>query len=125
MSAKKTGKTPLSSVRQRCAERPGATLDHTFGPETDLYRVGNKMFALVNTEDLGSATLKASPEEVQALLATYDFARPGYYMNKRHWVTIDLVEGVPIGDVLELVDESYRLVLESLPKKRQAEIGSS
>jgi predicted DNA-binding protein (MmcQ/YjbR family) len=104
---------------------PGVTLDHTFGEDTDVYRVGNKMFALVNTEGLGFATLKAVPEEVRALLEQYDFARPGYYMSKRHWVTLDLVEGVPIGEVLELVDQSYRLVLQALPKKVQAEIYSA
>ena len=115
--------TTLDAVCRQCMTKPGATLDHTFGPETDIYRVGNKMFALVNTEGSGSATLKALPDEVRALLATYDFVRPGYYMNKRHWITVDLVEGVPIDEVLEFVDESYRLVLESLPKKLQAEIG--
>ena len=102
----------------------GVTLDHTFGDDTDVYRVGNKMFALVSTEGAGFVTLKASPEEVQALLGQYDFARPGYYANKRHWVTLDFVEGVPVDDILEIVDESYRLVFEALPKKVQTEIHS-
>ena len=125
MNARPAERTPLDTVCARCAAKPSATLDHTFGPETDIYRVGNKMFALVNTEGLGAATLKAPPEEVQALVEQYDFARPGYYMNKRHWVTVDLVDGVPLDELLELVDESYRLVLESLPKWRQSEIRSA
>ena len=125
MSASRATNTTLATVRRQCAAMQGATLDHTFGPETDIYRVGNKMFALVNTEDLGAATLKASPEEVQALLAQYDFVRPGYYMNKRHWVTIDLVDSVPVDELRELVAESYRLVLQSLPKKHQSEIRSA
>ena len=119
-----TDRTPLSAVVTHCAAMPGARLDHTCGGDTDVYRIGNKMFALVNTEDTGYITVKASPEEVQALLSQYDFVRPGYYMNKRHWITIDLVADVPVDEVGELVDESYRLVLESLPKKTQAEIRS-
>ncbi|MBG6191675.1 putative DNA-binding protein (MmcQ/YjbR family) [Arthrobacter sp. CAN_A212] len=125
MSADTVDEEALAAVCGHCAGLPGATLDHTFGEDSDVYRVGNKMFALVNTEGRGFATLKAPPEEVRALLEQHEFARPGYYMNKRHWVTLDLVEGVPVGEVLELVGESYRLVLEALPKKAQAEIRSA
>lgn len=124
MRAARENMAALFVVCERCAAMPGATLDHNFGEQTDVYRVGDKMFALVNTQGLGFATLKASPEEVQALLEHRDFARPGYHMNKRHWVTLDLVEGVPVDELLELVDESYRLVFKSLPKNRQAEIPS-
>ncbi len=61
-------------------------------------------------------------EEGEALRSQYDFVRPGYYMNKRHWIAVDLVDEIPMDEVAELVDESYRLVFESLPKKRQAEL---
>lgn len=104
---------------------PGASLDHTFGADTDIYRVGGKMFALVNTDGPGFATLKAPPDEVPALLARYDFCRPGYYMNKRHWVTFDPIPDVLRDEVFEAVAESYRLVLASLPKKLQSEVGRS
>lgn len=42
-------------------------------------------------------------------------------MNKRHWIPVDLVEVAPMDEVFELVEESDRLVFESLPKKRQTE----
>lgn len=118
-------RVPLAAMCEYCAGLPGATLDHTFGTDTNVYRVGNKVFALINTQDSGVATLKASPEEVQSLLAQYAFARPGYHMNKLHWVTFDLVAGVPVDELLELLDESHRLVLASLPQSRQAEIRSA
>ena len=103
---------------------PGASLDHAFGPETDIYRVGDKIFAMVNTDDPGYVTLKAPPEEVQALLVQYDCTRPGYYMNKRHWITIDLTGDEPVAELPDLIADSYRLVFTSLSKKRQAEIRS-
>ena len=105
-----------------CREMPSATVDNTFGPETNVYRVADKIFALVNIEDDNYVTLKTLPEDGEALRAQYDFVRPGYYMNKRHWITIDLVPAVPMDEVRELISESYRLVFEALPKKRQAEL---
>ncbi len=38
---------------------------------------------------------------------------------------LQAIEGVPVEELLELIDESYRLVLESLSKKSQAEIRSA
>ncbi|NKF31127.1 MmcQ/YjbR family DNA-binding protein, partial [Pseudomonas sp. BGM005] len=42
-----------------------------------------------------------------------------YHMNKRHWIT--LLPGPSLEDelVAELITESYRLVVEKLPKARR------
>lgn len=106
---------PLEQIQRRCAGQNAATQDNTFGPQTDVYRVGEKIFAMVNDDD-GFVTLKAEPDDVLALQQQYGFVRPGYYMNKRHWVTVDLVPDLPVAEVCELVDDSYRLVYESLTK---------
>ncbi|MEZ5383810.1 MAG: MmcQ/YjbR family DNA-binding protein [Microthrixaceae bacterium] len=103
---------------------PEASLDNTFGPEVDVYRLDNKIFAMVKTSDPGYVTLKAPPEEVLALLDQYGCARPGYYMNKRHWITFDLTGDEPVAELPDLIADSYRLVRSSLSKKRQAEIDS-
>ncbi|MGI9612766.1 MAG: MmcQ/YjbR family DNA-binding protein [Acidimicrobiales bacterium] len=107
--------SPLDQIQRRCAGQHGATQDNTFGPQTDVYRVGEKIFAMVNDDD-GFVTLKADPEDVLALQQQYDFVRPGYYMNKRHWVTVDMQPDLPVDEVRELVDDSYLLVFESLTK---------
>lgn len=115
--------TETDQICRWCIELPSATVDNAFGPETNVYRVANKIFALANIEDGAYVTLKTLPEEGEALRAQYDFVREGYYMNKRHWITIDLVEGVPMEEIQELIGESYQLVFDSLSKKRQADIG--
>lgn len=114
----------LDQIGGWCQHMAGASLDHAFGLETDVYRVSDKIFAMVNTNDPGYVTLKARPEEVRALLEQYDCTRPGYYMNKRHWITIDLNGDVPTAELPDLIAESHRLVFSSLPKKLQAEISS-
>ena len=117
--------TKIDQVCEWCASQPASTTDNTFGPETNVYRVADKMFALANVEVGDFVTLKALPDDGAALRAQYDFVREGYYMNKRHWITVDLVENVAMDELRELIEESYRLVFESLPKRRQAELRSS
>lgn len=47
---------------------------------------------------------------------------PGYYSDGRMWISLDLDAGLPEDLVLELCDESYRLVFAKLAKRRQREI---
>lgn len=101
---------------------PSATVDNAFGHAVDVFRVADRIFAMVNTEDGNYVTVKVLPDDGEALRAQHDYVRPGYYMNKRHWVTIDLVPEVSIGELQELAADSYRLVVESLSKARQAEL---
>ncbi len=97
-----------------------ATVDNPFGPQTNVYRVGEKIFALINVDGGHTITLKTLPEEGVALRSQYESVGPGYHMNKRHWITIELTE--PMAELDELIAESHRLVFESLPKKRQVEL---
>ncbi len=102
----------------------GAVLEFPFGDDAAVYKVGGKMFALATVnDDPGYIALKVDPDDGVALRAQYDFIREGYYMNKRHWITVDLVSEAPMDEVRQLIGESYLLVAESLTKKARAEIG--
>ena len=52
----------------------------------------------------------------QALRDEYAEITPGYHMNKRHWVSVRAGEALSRRFVRELVVDSYRLVLEKLPR---------
>ena len=111
-------------VAQWCQGMQGAVLDHPFGPETAVYKVEGKMFALVAIDESpGRITLKALPEEGEALRAQYSFISGGYYMNKRHWITVDLVAEAPMDEIRELIAESHRLVACGLSKKKRVALG--
>jgi len=120
-----SGDDMVEQVCGWCTDMLGSTCDNTFGPQTNVYRVGEKIFAMINLGDGEFVTLKALPDEAEALREQYDSVRPGYYMNKRHWITIDLVGEVAMDEIRELVAESHRLVFESLTKKLQAELRSA
>jgi predicted DNA-binding protein (MmcQ/YjbR family) len=41
-------------------------------------------------------------------------------MNKQHWNTVYFEEGIPEKLLQELIDHSYQLVIDGLPKKLKA-----
>lgn len=106
------------SLRQHLLEKPGATEDFPFGPEVTVFKVGGKMFALMPTDAVPlTVSLKCDPDDALALRAMYpDAVQPGYHLNKRHWNTVTLDGTVPEDVVLDMIEESYQLVLGSLTR---------
>ena len=102
---------------------PGSVLGYPFGPEAAVYKVGGKMFALVAVDGSEYVTLKVEPEEGVALRSEHSFVREGYYMNKRHWITVDLGPDVNMAEVDELIENSHGLVMSALTKKVRTELG--
>ncbi len=87
------------------------------------YMLCGKMFALRGHDNNGKAiiTLKIEPSYGAQLRMEYADITPGYYMNKLHWNSVALDGNVPEALLKEMIDESYTLLLHSLPKKRQKE----
>ncbi|RFU37176.1 MmcQ/YjbR family DNA-binding protein [Actinomadura logoneensis] len=106
-------------VTEHCLGLPGAAEDFPFGDQPAVYRVGGKIFALLAEHaDPPSVSLKLPPDEVVALRAEFpDTVRPGYHLNKRHWVTVLLDGGLDTGMVRELLDQSYDVVVATLPRR--------
>ncbi len=101
-----------------CEAKPGSVLEFPFGPEAAVFKVHGKMFALVAVDGPPDyVTLKAVPEVGEALRGQHDFVREGYYMNKRHWITVDIEPDTPAQLVEELIEDSYDLVVSKLPKR--------
>ncbi len=98
-------------LRAWCLEFPGASQTFPFGPETSVFKVGGKIFAL---SPLGSEPLRVSvkcdPEVGEGLRATHESIVPGYHLNKRHWITVTLGGDAPDAQVRDLIEDSYDLV---------------
>jgi predicted DNA-binding protein (MmcQ/YjbR family) len=46
----------------------------------------------------------------------YEEVRPGYHMNKKHWNTVEIETRIPDAELRKMIDHSYDLVANSLPK---------
>lgn len=100
-----------------CLSKPFVTQDFPFGPETLVLRVHGKIFALTGLDDAEfKVNLKCDPDWALELRGEHDEIQPGYHMNKKHWNTVHF-DGT-LGNKLlkELIDKSYDLVYQSLPK---------
>ena len=105
----------LPDVIAHILSKPGAEETLPFGPDTLVYKVGGKMFALTSPDDFpASVNLKCDPDRALELRDQYPAITPGYHMNKRHWNTLILDGSVPGKLIKELIDHSYDLVVAGL-----------
>ncbi|WP_425315586.1 MmcQ/YjbR family DNA-binding protein [Streptomyces nanshensis] len=88
-----------------------------FGPETSVFKVLGKMFALTSLDAQPlTVNLKCDPDDAVRLREEHPAAVvPGWHMNKRHWNTVT-VSGVPEKLLRELIEDSYDLVVAGLPR---------
>jgi predicted DNA-binding protein (MmcQ/YjbR family) len=103
--------------------KKGVTEDFPFGESTLVFKVKGKMFLLTSlNEDVLSFNAKCDPEKAIELRERYDAVQPGYHMNKIHWNTITVDGRLSQQLLREIIDDSYTLVVQSLPKKMKDEL---
>ncbi|MEM9328050.1 MAG: MmcQ/YjbR family DNA-binding protein [Bacteroidota bacterium] len=100
--------------------KPGVTEELPFGPDTLVFKVMGKVFAITGLEVFEFINLKCDPDRAVELREQYDSIRPGYHMNKRLWNSVYPEAGARL--IKELIDHSYELIVASLPKKLQVEL---
>lgn len=107
-----------------CLAKKGCEKDYKEEWHAWRYMLGGKMFAMQGTDkdDNSIITLKIEPSYGAELRKEYKDIVPGYYMNKLHWNSVRLDGDVPDNILKEMVDESYLILMSSLPKKLQKEL---
>ncbi|AUU20614.1 MmcQ/YjbR family DNA-binding protein [Aeromonas caviae] len=110
----------LVQLREFLLSQPGATEDTPFGPEILVYRIAGKMFALVDwqAEPL-SINLKCEPELALLLREIHPEVKPGWHMNKQHWNTVTLSEGLSDALWQGWIVHSYERVVAGLPRAKR------
>lgn len=113
----------VESFREYCLSKPGATEDTPFGPEDIVFKVAGKMFAIVALMEVPPrVNLKCDPDLALELRDRYEQVQPGYHMNKKHWNTVVLDGVIPEKEIGKMIDDSYDLVLQSLPKAKREKL---
>ncbi|MFD5617955.1 MmcQ/YjbR family DNA-binding protein [Streptomyces yangpuensis] len=111
-----------AQLREFCLGFNAAVEEFPFTPETSVFKVRGKMFALstLDAEPL-KINLKCEPELAVRLREEHEAIAPGYHMNKRHWNTVT-VGGIPDAMLRELVEDSYDLVVAGLPRAERLKL---
>lgn len=107
----------IEEIREYCLLKNHVTEGFPFDDTTLVFKVMNKMFALLSLKEDHSINLKCDPDKAIELRSHYDFVLPGYHMNKEHWNTVKVDGRVSEKLLKEWIDDSYNLIVESLPKK--------
>lgn len=112
----------IEELREYCLSKKGVTESFPFDEVTLVFKVMNKMFCLTSLDGDLSMNLKNTPEKNISLREEFNAVREGYHMNKVHWNTVEIDGSIPDKMLHLWIDESYDLIVKSLPKKTQAEL---
>src|ERR1700748_3408880 len=110
----------IESLREYCLKKPAVEESFPFGETTLVFKVKGKIFLLTGLDSpVLQFNVKCDPEKAIEWREQYPAVQPGYHMNKRLWNTV-VVDGSLSSRILrEMIDDSYELVVKSLPKKAQ------
>lgn len=122
----------MKNIKQYLLSKPFSTESFPFGEGVSVFKVNNKLFALLSLgkPDQQQAdkpaywwlNLKCDPQEAVMLRDIFPAIIPGYHMNKLHWNTLILDDSIPVGEIERMIDNSFNLVVSNLPKQQQIAI---
>jgi len=110
----------IEELREYCLSLKGVTESFPFDDVSLVFKVLNKMFALIpiDAPELRIA-LKCDPEKAVELREEYSCVEPAYHFNKTYWNTIYLNRQMSDEDVKCWIRHSIDEVVKKLPKQVQ------
>jgi len=110
----------METIRKYCLEKKSTTESFPFGESTLVFKVSGKIFLLMSLDSLPlQFNVKCDPEKAEELRESYSSIIPAFHMNKKHWNSVILNGQVNAKLIREMIDESYALVVQSLPLKER------
>ena len=111
----------VERIREHCLAKPGAWPDFPWDHEYPVIKVGpeerGKIFAFLGVDNVGvksGATRDVADEWLDRFPGDATVMR---YIGRSGWNTLALGGAIPDEDLLDAVDESYRLVVGKLPRR--------
>jgi predicted DNA-binding protein (MmcQ/YjbR family) len=113
-----------AELRDHCLAFPGSEETFPFGPETSVFKVAGKMFALSQLARRPlQVSVKCEPLLAEQLREAHPAVLPGYHLNKRHWNTLVIDGSLPDRMIKDMVEDSYDLIVSRLPQSRRRALG--
>ena len=111
-------------LRTLCLSFRGSQETFPFGPETSVFKVAEKIFALsaLDAEPL-TISVKCEPLLAEQLRVQHPAITAGYHLNKRHWNTVTLDGSLAEQMIAEMIEDSYDLIVSRLSRGRRRGFG--
>ena len=100
---------------------PQVTEDFPFDETTLVFRIEQKIFAMVDLEDTQWFVLKCEPEYALELRERHPEIKGAWHMNKKYWNQLNLFGQLRDELVKYLIRHSYNEVVKKLPRKVKEE----
>jgi predicted DNA-binding protein (MmcQ/YjbR family) len=112
----------IEELHSHCSTKKGVSEDFPFDKSVLVFKVMNKIFLLVNIDELElSFNVKCNPEMAVNLREKHpNTVFPGYHMSKVHWNTVYANREIGDQNLYKQIDHSYELVVSKLTKKEKA-----
>jgi predicted DNA-binding protein (MmcQ/YjbR family) len=113
------------SVRAYCLSLPHATENVQWGNDL-VFKIAGKMFAVMALEGPVKyiMSFKCTDEKFNELIEQ-EGMDPAPYMARNKWVAIERFDVLSDKELKSLLRNSYEMVVEKLPKKLRAQLGTS
>ena len=113
----------LEYIRKFCLDKKSVTESFPFGNTALVFKVAGKIFLILSIDSRPlQFNVKCDPEKAILLREEFSSVIPAFHMNKKHWNTLVLDGQVPVKQIREMIDESYALVVKSLPLQERKKI---
>lgn len=108
----------IEAIRDYCLQKPGVTEGMKWGDHL-TFMVGEKMFAIFGLDQTPvTASFKVSDEGFEKMQHQLGM-KAAPYLARYKWIAIEDIGIIPDNNWREILDESYQLVKQKLPKKIQ------
>ena len=113
----------LPRLRKLCLSFPGATEQIQWGADL-VFKVGGKMFCVACTEVAPNVASFKCDDETFAELCEREGVIPAPYLARAKWVALERWDSIDDRELAGLVERSYTLVRDKLPKKAQSALSA-
>ena len=122
----KLGKHTIA-VKSWIEARPGAvpklvSARKGSAPMAIIYKVMDKIFAILSVRGIESVILKCDSHLAQLLRKQYSGVGHRSDPDRRYWISVTLAADVPVKELKRLVSQSYDLICSKLTSKQKAEL---
>lgn len=84
-----------------------------------VFYVLDKWFCFVNIDVFDFCNIKCDAKQIEELQDRYEGIKPGYHMNKKHWISVYFDKDVSDKTIKDFVRQSYEIVVSALPKQKR------
>ena len=110
----------IETLHNYCMGKKAVSACFPFDDTTLVFKVTDKMFAIVHLDLADKVILKCQPEYALELREQYRGIEPAFHCNKKHWNQVYLTGDVPDSLIRSLIDHSYNEVIKKFTKKKKA-----